>query len=245
MLHKSIAMPRKQKAVPDSWRSDGDMSQCVVTRSPQPCNSQGQYTKQTVQQEMSRYDLTTLSLCPLGRPASAAEDGRFGIDESSCECCLEKKSSSPSYGDDEELICQASVSPYSPCDGGSAVKVRRCLISGARAGAIEDRAVVTSQTESAILTHCPSTSATLCASSGVKLTSVPSSACIFSSSLRVRLPAPRESDAFRAGVPSSAPFLGKETVLRGVFGRFGSASLLMERSQSSVSLEVRDSWDME
>ena len=60
----------------------------------------------------------------------------------------------------------------------------------------------------------------------------------------MRLPAPRESDAFRDGVPSSAPFPGKETVLRGVFGRFESASLLMERSQSSVSAGLSDSWDM-
>ena len=95
------------------------------------------------------------------------------------------------------------------------------------------------------LTHCPSTSATLLASSGVKLTSVPASACSLSSSLRVRLPAPRESDALRDGVPSSAPFPGKETELRGVFRWLGSASLLMDRSQSSVSLELRDNWDIE
>ena len=57
------------------------------------------------------HDLTTLSLCPLGRPASApAPEGRFGIDESSCECCREKKSSSPSYGEDEEFICPRGIS---------------------------------------------------------------------------------------------------------------------------------------
>ena len=98
------------------------------------------------------------------------------------------------------------------------------------------------------LTHCPSTSATLLASSGVKLTSVPFSACSFRSSLRVRLPAPRPSERFREGATaSSAPFLppGNETELRGVLTALGSVSLLMERSQSSVSAELRESCDME
>ena len=53
----------------------------------------------------ARHDCdTTLSLCPLGRPAASydADGVRFPSAESSCE--REKKSSSPSYGDGPEFI---------------------------------------------------------------------------------------------------------------------------------------------
>lgn len=54
---------------------------------------------------------TTLSLCPRGRPEmskEAPETERFppGNEESSCESVRVKKSSSDSYGEAPELICE-------------------------------------------------------------------------------------------------------------------------------------------
>ena len=62
----------------------------------------------------------------------------------------------------------------------------------------------------------------------------------------MRLPAPRPREPFCETAASSAPLWpGNETEFLGVLAWFGSASLLMERSQSSVSEEVRDNCDIE
>ena len=62
----------------------------------------------------------------------------------------------------------------------------------------------------------------------------------------MRLPAPRPREPFCETAASSAPLWpGNETEFLGVLAWFGSASLLMERSQSSVSLELSDNWDIE